>query len=82
MTKFNTNCSSEKLTKHLLDNGFISLIDDADFKIVRCTNGVGEWEVQPTHETFDTREEAEKCLAYYKGKLIRLQMLEQGDTNE
>tara|TARA_Y100000816_G_scaffold260535_1_gene216881 strand:+ start:460 stop:600 length:141 start_codon:yes stop_codon:yes gene_type:complete len=27
-------------------------------KIIPCTNGVGEWEIDETHETFDTYEEA------------------------
>ena len=26
--------------------------------IIPCTNGVGEWEIEETHETFDTYEEA------------------------
>ena len=35
-----------------------------DFRcIVRCENGVGEWEIHPTGETFDTRDEAEARLA-------------------
>ena len=35
-----------------------------DFRcIVRCENGVGEWEIYPTGETFDTRKEAETRLA-------------------
>ena len=33
-----------------------------DFNIVPCKNGVGEWEISPIHETFDTREEAERKL--------------------
>tara|TARA_B100000085_G_scaffold271112_1_gene284241 strand:- start:1203 stop:1352 length:150 start_codon:yes stop_codon:yes gene_type:complete len=32
-------------------------------EIVRCENGVGEWEIYPTGETFDTRGEAETRLA-------------------
>ena len=31
-------------------------------RIVRCENGVGEWEIEPTHETFDTYAEAEEHL--------------------
>ena len=31
-------------------------------QIVPCENGVGEWEISPTHETFDTRKEAEDVL--------------------
>ena len=31
-------------------------------KIVPCKNGVGEWEIDPTHETFDTYAEAEEHL--------------------
>jgi len=30
--------------------------------IQRCKNGVGEWEVLPNFETFDTRKEAEDFL--------------------
>jgi hypothetical protein len=36
------------------------------FNIVPCKNGVGEWEISPIHETFDTREEAEKRLRELK----------------
>ncbi len=36
------------------------------FSIVPCKNGVGEWEISPIHETFDTREEAEKRLKELK----------------
>ena len=42
-----------------------SAIDDAmdeELEIVRCQNGVGEWEIHPTGETFDTRKEAEARL--------------------
>ena len=31
-------------------------------RIVPCENGVGEWEIYPTHETFDTYAEAEEHL--------------------
>ena len=31
-------------------------------EIVKCSNGVGEWEIYPTGETFDTRREAEERL--------------------
>lgn len=31
-------------------------------RIVPCENGVGEWEIDPTHETFDTYAEAEEHL--------------------
>jgi hypothetical protein len=31
-----------------------------DLEIIRCENGVGEWEIYPTGETFDTRREAEE----------------------
>jgi len=31
-------------------------------EIVPCKNGVGEWEISPLHETFDTREQAEERL--------------------
>ncbi len=33
-----------------------------NMKIVPCKNGVGEWEIDPTHETFDTYAEAEEHL--------------------
>lgn len=32
------------------------------YEIVPCNNGVGEWEISPIHETFDTRQQAEKRL--------------------
>ena len=38
-------------------------------KIVKCENGVGEWEISPLGETFDTRQEAEQQLNEYS-KLI------------
>lgn len=31
-------------------------------EIIKCPNGVGEWEIYPTGETFDTRREAEERL--------------------
>ena len=31
-------------------------------RIVPCKNGVGEWEIDSTHETFDTYAEAEEHL--------------------
>ena len=37
-----------------------------EMEIVPCENGVGEWEISPTHETFDTYQEAKKRLAEYK----------------
>jgi len=33
-----------------------------DLEIIRCENGVGEWEIYPTGETFDTKREAEHRL--------------------
>ena len=33
-----------------------------NLRIISCKNGVGEWEISPLHETFDTRGEAEKRL--------------------
>ena len=36
------------------------------YKIIPCENGVGEWEISPTHETFDTRREAEERLKEIK----------------
>ena len=32
------------------------------YKIIPCNNVVGEWEISPTHETFDTRQQAEERL--------------------
>jgi hypothetical protein len=37
-------------------------------KIVPCKNGVGEWEISPIHETFDTRQEAEQYLKKWIGR--------------
>tara|TARA_B100001287_G_C22205809_1_gene310111 strand:- start:234 stop:404 length:171 start_codon:yes stop_codon:yes gene_type:complete len=34
--------------------------------IIKCTNGVGAWEIDETHDTFDTYEEAEAALITYK----------------
>ena len=31
-------------------------------KIIKCTNGVGTWEIDETHDTFDTYEEASASL--------------------
>ena len=39
-----------------------------ELKIVPCENGVGEWEIVPLFETFDTRSEAETRLKELKGK--------------
>ena len=36
------------------------------YKIIPCTNGVGEWEISPIHETFDTRQQAEERLEELK----------------
>ena len=36
------------------------------YEIVRCENGVGEWEIHPDFETFDTRAEAEARLQELK----------------
>ena len=30
--------------------------------IVKCKNGVGEWEISPLGETFDTKQEAQKRI--------------------
>ena len=44
--------------------GAVVLEEEAEeFKIIRCENGVGGYEIYPTHETFDTHEEAEARLA-------------------
>ena len=37
-----------------------------ELEIIRCENGVGEWEIYPTGETFDTRREAEQRLSELK----------------
>lgn len=37
--------------------------EDEPLTIIPCENGVGEWEIHPTGETFDTRKEAEARLA-------------------
>ena len=36
--------------------------EDEKPEIVRCENGVGQWELYPLHDTFDTRQEAENAL--------------------
>jgi hypothetical protein len=36
------------------------------YEIVPCNNGVGEWEISPIHETFDTRQQAEERLEELK----------------
>jgi hypothetical protein len=36
--------------------------EDERPEIVRCENGVGEWEISPLHDTFDIRQEAEQAL--------------------
>jgi|SaaInlV_165m_DNA_3_1040750.scaffolds.fasta_scaffold119383_1 hypothetical protein len=41
---------------------------ESELKIVPCENGVGEWEIVPLFETFDTRSEAETRLKELKGK--------------
>ena len=35
-------------------------------KIIKCTNGVGNWEIDETHDTFDTYEEAQAALISYE----------------
>ena len=30
--------------------------------IIKCENGVGEWEISPLGETFDTKQEAQKRI--------------------
>ena len=37
-------------------------------KIVPCKNGVGDWEIDPIHETFDTYAEAEKRMLQLKNE--------------
>lgn len=46
-----------------------AIVKDADeLFIVPCKNSVGEWEINNTHETFDTYVEAEKHLLKLKKK--------------
>ena len=45
------------------------------YKIIPCNNGVGEWEISPTHETFDTRQQAEERL-----KELQLDSLTDADS--
>ena len=45
------------------DNG---VSEYEDLQIIRCDNGVGEWEINPTGETFDTRREEEQRLSELK----------------
>ena len=40
--------------------------EDNSMNIIKCTNGVGAWEIDETHDTFDTYEEAEAALVTYK----------------
>lgn len=37
--------------------------EDEPLTIIPCENGVGEWEIHPTGETFDTHKEAEARLS-------------------
>ena len=37
-------------------------------KIIPCKNGVGDWEIDPIHETFDTYAEAEKRMLELKNE--------------
>jgi len=58
----NERYCSECIHEHVYDERD----PDPANEIVRCQNGVGEWEIYPTGETFDTREEAETRLAELK----------------
>ena len=55
---------------------FVISNDDGDkfpkdkLKIVPCENGVGEWEISPIHETFDTKQDAEERLKEVTNCLI------------
>jgi hypothetical protein len=40
----------------------VKVYEAQELEIIRCENGVGEWEIYPTGETFDTRQEAEDRL--------------------
>jgi hypothetical protein len=44
--------------------------DPEKYEIIPCNNGVGEWEISPTHETFDTRQEAEEALKKYNQESV------------
>ena len=44
------------------------------YEIIPCKNGVGEWEISPIHETFDTRQQAEERL-----KELQLEKLTETD---
>tara|TARA_R100000664_G_C2719159_1_gene113218 strand:+ start:409 stop:540 length:132 start_codon:yes stop_codon:yes gene_type:complete len=38
--------------------------------IIKCTNGVGVWEIEETHDTFDTLEEAQAAVIAYEEEVI------------
>tara|TARA_R100001443_G_scaffold32161_1_gene46291 strand:+ start:95 stop:289 length:195 start_codon:yes stop_codon:yes gene_type:complete len=38
--------------------GYLSFFKDGVLDITKCKNGVGDWEITPLHETFDTLEQA------------------------
>jgi len=48
-------------------------------EIVRCTNGVGVWEVEGV--TFDLRSDAEEYLKEYKKEQASYRSLERGNHN-
>ena len=64
--------SDEELVAALIFTDTLEEVDEEKMEIIPCTNGVGEWEIQPTHDTFDTREEAEEALAEYKENLAKI----------
>ena len=59
--------SLETALEILENNGYIVEVEyENELHIVPCKNNVGEWEISPIHETFDTRKEAEKRLRELK----------------
>ena len=50
----------------MCSQSFTSMDAGTQGRIVPCTNGVGQYEIDTTHETFDTYEEAEAALAILK----------------
>ena len=52
------DCTDDQLLDEVsLDDTCEWVMEELD--ITKCKNGVGDWEITPLHETFDTFEEAE-----------------------
>ena len=49
-----------------MSQSFTSMDARTQPRIVKCTNGVGLYEIDTTHDTFDTLEEAKAALAILK----------------